>query len=133
MKSKNRFRSFFFSVVIPSFLTIILFIISIYFIIIPEFEHNILNRKREMINELTNTAVSILSNFENDERDSLLTRNEAQRQALSKIEYLRYGEENKDYFWITDMRPFMIMHPYRKEMNYQVLRMRMAKNFLLRL
>ncbi|NOR86006.1 MAG: PAS domain-containing protein, partial [Bacteroidales bacterium] len=117
MKSKNRFRSFFFSVVIPSFLTIVLFIISIYFIIIPEFEHNILNRKREMIKELTNTAVSVLSNFENDERDSLLTRNEAQKQALSKIEYLRYGEKNKDYFWITDMRPFMIMHPYRKDLN----------------
>ncbi len=117
MKNKNRFRSFIFSVVIPSFITIVLFIISIYFIIIPEFEQNILNRKREMIKELTNTAVSVLSKFESDEQDGLLTRNEAQKQAISKIEYLRYGEKNKDYFWITDMRPTMIMHPYRKDLN----------------
>jgi signal-transduction protein with cAMP-binding, CBS, and nucleotidyltransferase domain len=29
---------------------------------------------------------------------------------------MRYGSTRKDYFWITDMRPFMIMHPYRTEL-----------------
>jgi len=29
---------------------------------------------------------------------------------------MRYGEENKDYFWITDMYPKMIMHPYNKNL-----------------
>lgn len=117
MEIKSRFKSFFFSIIIPVFLTIGLFIISIYLIIIPEFEQNILNRKREMLHELTNSAISILSKFSNDEKDSILTTSEAQKQALDKIEFLRYGEENKDYFWITDQRPFMIMHPYRKELN----------------
>ncbi|MBI5404139.1 MAG: cache domain-containing protein [Ignavibacteriae bacterium] len=76
-----------------------------------------MNGKREMIKELTNSALSILSKYENDERNGLLTREEAQNTAVSRIQYLRYGEENKDYFWITDMQPKMIIHPYRTDLN----------------
>jgi PAS domain S-box-containing protein len=76
-----------------------------------------MNGKREMIKELTNSAWSILSKYENDEREGLLTHEEAQKTARSRIEYLRYGEENKDYFWITDMTPIMIMHPFRNDLN----------------
>ena len=46
-----------------------------------------------------------------------MNREEAQKTAISRIQYLRYGEENKDYFWITDMTPTMIMHPFRKDLN----------------
>ncbi len=73
--------------------------------------------KREMIKELTNSALSILTEYENDEREGILTREEAQKTAISRIQYLRYGEENKDYFWITDMIPVMIMHPFRSDLN----------------
>ncbi|MCX6160763.1 MAG: DUF294 nucleotidyltransferase-like domain-containing protein [Ignavibacteriae bacterium] len=76
-----------------------------------------MNGKREMIKELTNSAWSILSKYESDERSGLITREEAQKTAVSRIQYLRYGDENKDYFWITDMHPNMIMHPYRLDLN----------------
>ena len=76
-----------------------------------------MNGKREMIKELTNSAWSNLSKYENDERAGLLTREEAQNTAIARIQYLRYGEEYKDYFWITDMAPKMIMHPYRTDLN----------------
>ncbi len=76
-----------------------------------------MNGKREMIRELTNSAWSILAKYENDEKNGVLTREEAQKTAVSRIQYLRYGEENKDYFWITDMYPTMIMHPYRQDLN----------------
>ena len=36
--------------------------------------------------------------------------------ALSKIERLRYGDTNQNYFWISDLQPKMVMHPYSKEM-----------------
>ena len=35
---------------------------------------------------------------------------------------MRYGPEGKDYFWIQDMQPRMIMHPYRTDLNGQELR-----------
>ena len=38
-----------------------------------------------------------------------------------KIGKMRYGTEGKDYFWITDMKPVMIMHPYRPELNNSML------------
>ncbi len=76
-----------------------------------------MNGKREMIKELTNSAWSILSEYETEERNGLLTRETAQKNAVSRIQYLRYGEENKDYFWITDMYPKMIIHPYRLDLN----------------
>lgn len=76
-----------------------------------------MNNKREMIKELTNTAWSILSVYENDEKEGLLTREEAQKTARTRIQHLRYGDENKDYFWITDMTPVMIVHPFRSDLN----------------
>jgi PAS domain S-box-containing protein len=76
-----------------------------------------MNGKREMIKELTNSALSILSKYENDEKLGILTREKAQETAISRIRYLRYGDENKDYFWITDLLPVMIMHPYKPTLN----------------
>lgn len=76
-----------------------------------------MNGKREMIKELTNAAWSILVKYENEEKIGLLTREEAQNIAISRIQYLRYGDEGKDYFWITDMVPNMVIHPYRPDLN----------------
>ncbi len=108
---------FYIKIILPSVISILLFILTIFLFIIPHFQQNIMNGKREMIKELTNSALSILSKYENDERRGLLTRDEAQKTAVSRIQYLRYGEENKDYFWITDMQPKMIIHPYRTDLN----------------
>ncbi len=110
-------RRFNFKILLPSILTILLFILTLFLVVIPHFQQNIMNGKREMIKELTNSAWSILSKYENDERTGLLTRTEAQKTAISRIQYLRYGEEGKDYFWITDLYPVMVIHPYRTDLN----------------
>jgi PAS domain S-box-containing protein len=108
---------FFYRIILPAFLAVLLFIITLFYIVIPVFEQGIMDRKREMIRELTNSATSILEKYHKDELEGILTREEAQLTAISRIQYLRYGEENKDYFWITDMHPNMIMHPYVPELN----------------
>ncbi len=112
---------FFFSIIVPSILTILLFITSMYVILIPSFEKNMMNNKKEMIRELTNTAWSLLKEYDDEYKASLITLEEAQRLASKKIGKMRYGAEGKDYFWITDMKPVMIMHPYRPEMNNLML------------
>lgn len=116
MMKKSK-RKFFLHIILPTILAVLLFTISIFTIIIPTFEQNILDRKREMIREITNSAWSILDEFHRMEQDGLLTREDAQEQAKIIIEYLRYGAERKDYFWLTDMQPVMIIHPYRPELN----------------
>ena len=114
-------RKFFFSIIVPSILTILLFITSMYLILIPSFEKNMMNKKKEMIRELTNTAWSLIKEYDDEYKNSLITIEEAQRLAAKKIGNMRYGAEGKDYFWITDMKPVMIMHPYRPELNNLML------------
>lgn len=112
----NKKSRFFVNIILPTFITITLLLLTIFLIIIPRFRDNIMIGKRQMIHELTNAAVSILENYEKDERNGLLSRELAQKVAISRIQYIRYGEENKDYFWITDMTPVMVMHPYRRDL-----------------
>ncbi|OGJ84223.1 MAG: hypothetical protein A2268_10730 [Candidatus Raymondbacteria bacterium RifOxyA12_full_50_37] len=110
-------NGFFGRMALPTLLTICLFVVSIFAVIIPAFKANMLDRKRETIRELTRSTASVLKELEGEHRAGRLTLEEAQGNAIRCIESLRYGDEGKDYFWITDMHPFMIMHPYRKDLN----------------
>ncbi|OQX96980.1 MAG: hypothetical protein B6I20_13655 [Bacteroidetes bacterium 4572_117] len=113
----NKFWSkFSFSIIVPSVLSMMLFVLVIFLIIIPYFEESILERKKEMIMELTNSAWSILKEMDQEFQDSLMTLEEAQAEAILIVKNLKYGKEHKDYFWITDMQPKMIIHPYRPDM-----------------
>ncbi|MEN8121393.1 MAG: DUF294 nucleotidyltransferase-like domain-containing protein [Bacteroidota bacterium] len=105
-----------FHIIVPSVLSLILFVLVIFLIIIPYFEESILVRKKEMIKELTNSAWSILKEMDQEVQDSILTLKEAQNEAVRVVKNLKYGKEHKDYFWITDMQPKMIIHPYRNDM-----------------
>ena len=55
--------SFFQKIVLPAMLAILLFIISVFFFIIPTFENNAMSEKKIMLHELTNTAWSILNKY----------------------------------------------------------------------
>jgi len=103
-------------IILPTLLAVVLFVISIFVIIIPALRTNIMERKREMIRELTNTAWSVLQEYADEVKKGNLNKQEAQKRAVSDIRYLRYGAERKDYFWITDMQPVMIMHPYKPQL-----------------
>lgn len=75
-----------------------------------------MKKKQEMISELTNTAWSLIEEYYQEHQSGALTLEEAQTKAAFRIEKIRYGGENKDYFWIIDKHPRMIMHPYRNEL-----------------
>ena len=117
--SPFNWQSFILRFVIPIILTIALYVLAIFFMLIPLIEKNSMDRKREMIQELTRSAWNILAKLENDERNGLLTREEAQQHAIDQIGSLHYGLEMKDYFWINDMQPRMVIHPYRSDLNGQ--------------
>jgi len=103
-------------IALPVFLTILLFVTAIFFVLLPQLEDSFHARKKEMIRELTETTWSLLGTYHERELSGELTRNEAQQRALLRIHKLRYGPEKKDYFWINDMEPRMIMHPYRNDL-----------------
>jgi PAS domain S-box-containing protein/putative nucleotidyltransferase with HDIG domain len=103
-------------IALPVFCTILLFVTAIFFVLMPQLEDSFLNRKREMIRELAETTWSLLATYHERELSGELTRNDAQQRAILRIRNLRYGPEKKDYFWINDMTPRMIMHPYRTDL-----------------
>lgn len=119
---KTLFKAGFFRrIVVPALLAIILFVVTVFAFVIPAFNKSAMQQKQSMLLELTNTAWSILQKYHNDHSSGLLPLEEAQKKAIAEIEALRYGVEKKDYFWITDMTPAMIMHPYVQDLNGQSL------------
>lgn len=106
-------------IALPAFFTILLFVTAIFYILLPQLEQSFINRKQEMIRELTETAWSLLESYHERELTGELTMEDARQRAVLRIGKLRYGPEKKDYFWINDMVPRMIMHPYRHDLEGQ--------------
>ncbi len=103
-------------IVLPVVLTVALFVATIFLLILPMLEAGMMACKRETIRQLTASVHSLLAGWEAQERSGQLTREEAQARAVARLRQLRYGPELKDYVWINDRTPRMIMHPYRPEL-----------------
>ncbi|MCG8552605.1 MAG: DUF294 nucleotidyltransferase-like domain-containing protein [Desulfobacterales bacterium] len=115
-KSEKFFDSFGSRIVLPTILAIILFISYIFFYVVPLFEDNMLNQKKLMVKELTATAASVITHYQELEEKGVLTPQEAKQRTIDEIKTMRYGSENKNYFFVIDMTPRMILHPYRPEL-----------------
>ena len=121
-KGKDKLtKGFQLKILLPTIIGTVLFISSVILVIIPVLRTNMMDSKKEMIKELTASAISLIEKNASLERNGVLSREEAQKKAVTEIEAMRYGSENKDYFWITDMHPRMIMHPYRQDLKGQDL------------
>ena len=103
-------------IIIPVALTIILFILTIFLFILPRMEASMMDGKRETTRHLTETAWSVLDFFHNQAARGVLSVDQAQQAAVALLKQLRYGDDRKDYFWINDDTPVMIMHPYRPDL-----------------
>jgi PAS domain S-box-containing protein len=112
-----RRRDFIARILIPTVLAIGLFVSTIFAVILPTSERHLMAHKRETIRDLTQSAWSILAEYERLEREGVFDRQRAQTTAAMRVKAMRYGEDRKDYFWITDMAPRMIMHPYREDLD----------------
>lgn len=110
-------RLFIVKIDLPALLAIFLFAGMIFLYLIPLFEKVMMDRKRDLIHEITSSAYSLLEHFQSMEESGQLETGEAMDLAISAISNIRYGEELKDYFWITDRHPRMIVHPYRPDLN----------------
>lgn len=114
LQSKTKF---FLSIVLPSLSAVALFILSMFFIFLPAVESSMLSGKRELISEQTNTVWSLVNEYYSEVNEGQLSLEEAQALALNRVSHIRYGAEQKDYFWIATQEPRMLMHPYRPELN----------------
>ena len=114
--ARSKLNQFFLSIVLPSILAILFFLLMIFLVILPSSERSIMEGKKETISELTNTAWSLMEEYRQEVADGRMTESEAKQKAAERIGLIRYGDEYKDYFWIITSEPRMIMHPYRSEL-----------------
>lgn len=109
-------QRFIYSIVVPTIAAIAMFVIVLFLIIIPMFERSMMDKKQETIVELTNAAWSVLAEYEQAHRNGEYSQAEAQQKAADHIGNMRYGKEQKDYFWVISEDLTMIMHPYRPDL-----------------
>ena len=64
---------------------------------------------------LVEAAHSIIESYYKKQISGELTEEQAKNAAKSTISAMRY--ENKNYYWINDTSPSMIMHPMKPELN----------------
>lgn len=82
-----------------------------------EIRHNLISAKKDKTRHLVEAAHSVVGHFQRLESDGALSQQEAQQAALDAVKNMRYDEN--EYFWINDMRPYMIMHPYKPALDGQ--------------
>ncbi|WP_300720068.1 methyl-accepting chemotaxis protein [Pseudomonas sp.] len=75
--------------------------------------------KAQKTRHVVEAASGILTYYHGLETAGALSREAAQQQALTVVSQLRYDHD--DYFWINDLRPFMVMHPTNPKLNGQDL------------
>ncbi|MBF0627860.1 MAG: cache domain-containing protein [Magnetococcales bacterium] len=75
----------------------------------------LLEHKKLLANVLVESAYSVLHHFHELETKGELNREQAQQQAKQVVRSLRYREV--EYFWINDMHPNMVMHPYKPKLD----------------
>ena len=104
------------AMVIPIWFILILFVLSIFGIFVPSVEKNMMAQKKQTIKQLVESSSSILSEYNRKVLTGEWSLEEAQKKAVHQLRNSRYGPEGKDYYWINDMQPLMIMHPYRPDL-----------------
>lgn len=120
-RSNRTWTTWLYGMLVPSLLAVLLFVLLIFCFILPTYRRSMLDYKKEMIRTLTESVVSILKDHHRLVETKRLSQEESQSQALNQIRQIRYGPEMKDYFWISDRRAYMVMHPYRTDLENQDL------------
>jgi methyl-accepting chemotaxis protein len=100
------------SVVLISILPVICVVV---FYLIPLISESQYSEKGIATKKATEIAYSVLTQLQEQIKDGKITEDEAKARAIEVIKALRY--EGDQYFWINDLGPTMIMHPFKPELD----------------
>ncbi|OEH84576.1 hypothetical protein BHU72_08735 [Desulfuribacillus stibiiarsenatis] len=98
------------------FIPIILFILFSALYTIPKSKEDMFQEKQLQTKNMVEIGVSLLNHYYEMQTAGELTKEEAQAKAIEAIRAVRYGVGQQDYFWINDFQPYIIMHPFRPDL-----------------
>ncbi|MEA1867636.1 MAG: methyl-accepting chemotaxis protein [Thermodesulfobacteriota bacterium] len=97
-----------------SIATMALMLSTTLFYIIPEVAKYIEAEKKSSTQNVVDIAFTLMAEYDNRVKAGDLSLKEAQEKASARLRGLRYQE--KDYFWINDLGPTMVMHPFKPQL-----------------
>lgn len=80
-----------------------------------EIRTNLLEDRKTKTEHVVAVVEGLLTHYHTRETSGEMTREEAQRAAISVVEELRYSDN--DYFWIQTYDNVMVMHPFQPQLN----------------
>ncbi|HEY3275116.1 MAG TPA: cache domain-containing protein [Syntrophorhabdaceae bacterium] len=75
---------------------------------------SMLEEKKLKTKHVVESAAGIADHYYRLVKEGSMKEDAAKRMAISTLRSLRY--DGKEYFWINDMRPAMVMHPFKPEL-----------------
>ena len=105
-----------FRIVFPALVAVFLFIFASFFLFLPRFEKGLMEEKKIMIKELVSASIGMLDYLNSEVASGAKRLEEAQKIAINHLGETRYGIDGKDYYWINDFSPVLVMHPYRPDL-----------------
>lgn len=103
-------------IILPATLAVLLFVLTLFGVLLPAFQKSLFEKKMTSSKNLVHVVIGILAHYDAMVKSSAMPLETAQDQSIKLIRSLRYGPEGKDYFWINDLTPKMVMHPYRPDL-----------------
>ena len=97
----------------------VLMLLTLGLLMLKQIHGDLYQAKRLQTQHVVETASGILTFYHSLETSGAMTREAAQKQALSAVRGLRYNRN--EYFWINDLTPVMIMHPANPKLDGQNL------------
>lgn len=91
----------------------LIFLIQSY--IIPAFEENVYQNKKNTTRYAVEIAIGAIERIYGEFKNGKITEEEARSQAINTLNSIRYN--GREYFWVNDFSPVMIMHPTKPELN----------------
>jgi methyl-accepting chemotaxis protein len=75
----------------------------------------LLQERKDAVRQTTEVAHGLMAHYHGQAVQGQISMDEAKQRALQAIKALRYS--GNEYFWINDMHPRMVMHPFRPELD----------------
>ncbi|MVV50539.1 methyl-accepting chemotaxis protein [Pseudomonas sp. PB120] len=97
----------------------VMMLLTLGVLMLKQIHDDLYHAKVQKTQHVVQTASGILTYYHDLETAGTLTREAAQKQALTAVRGLRYDQN--DYFWINDLTPVMIMHPTNPKLDGQNL------------
>jgi methyl-accepting chemotaxis protein len=101
-------------IIAPALMSLIMTVWVIFYLL-PLYEKGMLTEKQTATRHVVELTWGILGEIEAQVKSGALSPEDGKKLAAQRLGSLRYGE--KDYIWINDLEPRMVMHPFKPELN----------------